>query len=298
MTNRQKWPTEAKLTIAVLVVFVLVIAGIRGAVDDQRQSITAGSTQSQVVTTSASPTTTRPPTTPHPTRPSTASSTVAVTNTTATPAPPRQAPSTVPAPAPTPSPTLTPAPRSSVAAELDGLPSTTPDQTRAYKRAEDFGPAWTDDNDMVDGHNGCDTRNDILHRDLTNIEVRPGTHDCVVIAGTLNDPYSGTTMTFAKAQASQVQIDHLVPLHAAWELGAWQWSQQKRVNYANDPDVLLAVDGHLNEQKSDKLADGWKPPNVGYWCTYAIKTVTIHVKYELAVTSSERSALHEMLARC
>ena len=278
MTRKGKWPLEAKLTVAGLAILFLVIAAIRAPNDhgDQTATVRAAITTTSTI---APVSTTTPPTSRPSTTPTLAAST----------APPTPPPPPPPAPAPAPLP---------VSAVLDGLPVTTPDSSHPYKRTEDFGTAWTDDNDMAGGHNGCDTRNDILHRDLTNIQVRPGTHDCVVIAGTFADPYSGTTMAFSKAQASQIQIDHIVPLHAAWELGAWQWPQSKRVDYANDPDVLTASNGRLNEQKGDKLADEWKPPNTAYWCTYAKRTVDIHAKYALPVTSPERSALQQMLTTC
>jgi hypothetical protein len=195
-------------------------------------------------------------------------------------------------------PTSAPTATGASAQTLAALPVAGLETTKPYVRTTDFGPAWADDNDDSDGHNGCDTRNDILHRDLTGIITRPATHDCVVIAGTLADPYSGTTITFAKADASAVQIDHIVPLHDAWELGAWSWSQQQRVDYANDPLVLLAVSGPANESKGDRLADRWRPQNVGKWCDYAQRTVAVHTKYHLPVTAPERSALSSMLGRC
>src|SRR2546430_1871704 len=86
-----------------------------------------------------------------------------------------------------------------------------------------FGQAWSDDVTVAGGHNGCDTRNDILRRDLTGAQTRPGTHDCVVIAGTLQDPYTAKAIQFTKAKAGLVQIDHIVPLAYAWRMGARNW---------------------------------------------------------------------------
>jgi hypothetical protein len=179
------------------------------------------------------------------------------------------------------------------AAVLAGLPVAPLNSAVPYERTQDFGPAWAD----VD-HNGCDTRNDILHRDLTGVEVRPGTHDCVVVAGTLQDLYTGTSMPFLKAQASRVQIDHIVPLHAAWMLGAYSWPYAQRLAFANDPSNLLAVDGHNNEAKGDSLADTWVPPNQAEWCDYARRTVTVHAAYHLPVTSAEKAALARLLGTC
>ena len=163
----------------------------------------------------------------------------------------------------------------------------------AYDRVGDFGPAWADVN-----HNGCDTRNDILHRDLTGVATRPGTAKCVVISGKLDDPYTGAVMSFTKAHADEVQIDHLVPLHAAWMLGAFRWSAATRLAYANDPAVIVAVSGQANQEKSDSLADRWKPSHRASWCAYAAATVNIHHRYQLGVTAGERRALHSMLTTC
>jgi len=156
-----------------------------------------------------------------------------------------------------------------------------------------FGPAWAD----VD-HDGCDQRNDVLHRDLTAIQVRPGTHDCVVVAGTLADPYTGTTVAFAKAQAGEVQIDHVVPLAAAWTQGAAEWSARQREAFANDLGNLVATEAAPNESKGDDTADEWVPPNAGYGCDYARIIVTVKHRYALSVTTTEAAALRRLLAGC
>ena len=125
-----------------------------------------------------------------------------------------------------------------------------------------------------------------------------GTNDCVVLSGTLHDPYTGTTITFAKVHATAVQIDHMIPLKAVWDLGASRWTEQERVSYANDPAVLLAVSGSENESKGDRLADEWRPPNTADWCRYATQMVRVHAKYRLVVTPTERAALASMLHAC
>jgi hypothetical protein len=176
---------------------------------------------------------------------------------------------------------------------LTRLTTTEPAWEVAYDRIRDFGPAWAD----VD-HNGCDTRNDILHRDLSAPTFRLGTDRCVVLTGSMIDPYTGATMHFVKADANAVQIDHVVPLHAAWILGAWRWTPARRLAFANDPRNLVAVDGPSNQRKSDRLADHWRPENPAILCVYAINTVAVHSAYRLAVTGSERRALHRLLDRC
>jgi hypothetical protein len=161
-----------------------------------------------------------------------------------------------------------------------------------YSR-DDFGAAWSD----VD-HNGCDTRNDILNRDLANKQWRPGTHDCVVIAGTITDPYTGKPITFAKARASDVQIDHVVALSDAWQKGAQQWDATKRKAFANDPLELLAVDGPTNMRKGDGDTATWLPPNKPFRCPYVARQVAVKAKYGLWVTQAEHDAMARVLATC
>jgi hypothetical protein len=161
-----------------------------------------------------------------------------------------------------------------------------------YSR-ELFGPAWSD----VD-HNGCDTRNDVLNRDLAAKEWRPGTHDCVVVAGTITDPYTGRALVFAKARAAAVQIDHVVALSDAWQKGAQQWDATKRKVFANDPLELLAVDGPTNQRKGDGDAATWLPPNKPFRCPYVARQIAVKAKYGLWVTQAEHDALARVLATC
>jgi hypothetical protein len=166
----------------------------------------------------------------------------------------------------------------------------TPDGSMTgYSRAA-FGPAWSD----VD-HNGCDTRNDILARDLTQV-VRNGR--CVVVSGMLVDPYSGKRIVFAKATAGAVQIDHVVALADAWRTGAATWTPAQRLAFANDPANLLAADGAGNDVKSDRSADRWAPNSVTRRCRFARVVVAVKVKYGLTVTQAEHDALAGMLGRC
>ena len=126
-----------------------------------------------------------------------------------------------------------------------------------------FGPTWAD----VD-KNGCDTRNDILRRDLTQVVFKPGTKDCVVLSGVLIDKYSGETINFVRGNStsSLVQIDHVVALSDAWQKGAFLLTVQERTAFANDPLNLLAVKGSLNSQKGDGDAATWLPPQKSYRC--------------------------------
>ena len=163
-----------------------------------------------------------------------------------------------------------------------------------YERSQ-FGPAWSD----VD-HNGCDTRNDILYRDLTSITYKPGTRDCVVLTGILIDPYSGEKISFVRGVGSsmEVQIDHVVALSNAWQTGAFKLSYDKRLAFANDPMNLLAVKGRLNSQKGDGDAATWLPPLKSFRCTYVAQQIAVKAKYSLWVVAPEKAAMVSILAKC
>jgi len=158
-----------------------------------------------------------------------------------------------------------------------------------------FGPAWAD----VD-RNGCDTRNDILRRDLTAITYRENTKNCVVQSGTLADRYSGEIINFQKGNVSsmEVQIDHVVALSNAWQTGAFKLTLQERTALANDPLNLFAVKGRLNSQKSDGDAATWLPPLKSFRCTYIAQQIAVKAKYSLWVTAPEKSAMKSVLSLC
>ncbi|MFF4415120.1 HNH endonuclease family protein [Streptosporangium sp. NPDC001559] len=178
--------------------------------------------------------------------------------------------------------------------ELDRLQVKGRAPMTGFDRGE-FGPAWSD----VD-HNGCDTRNDILKRDLKDETFKSGTHDCIVLTGVLDDPYSGKTIKFERGQktSSAVQIDHVVALADAWQKGAQQWPEGKRKELANDPLNLLAVDGPLNSQKGAGDAATWLPPRGAYRCTYVSRQIQVKAKYGLWVTSAEKDAMRKILNSC
>jgi hypothetical protein len=156
-----------------------------------------------------------------------------------------------------------------------------------------FGPAWAD----ID-RNGCDQRNDVLHRDLTEVEVRAGTQGCVVVTGVLDDPYSGATVPFEKSAAAMVPIDHVVPLAAAWVQGAAGWTADRRKSFANDPANLMATTREQNSSKGDSTTEEWAPADPEYGCSYATVVVTVKQRFSLSVTGEEAAALESLLATC
>lgn len=162
-----------------------------------------------------------------------------------------------------------------------------------------FGPAWTDDYDGPGGHDGCGTRDNVLALSMTEVEFKAGTRDCVVLSGSLDDPYSGERLQFTKSDAGKIQIDHVYPLSAAWDMGADGWAADKRIRFANDIAFnLLAVNGPDNQSKSDKTPSQWMPPNAAYHCFYAGKYLSVAAQYELPITEADRRALASVAPGC
>jgi len=176
-------------------------------------------------------------------------------------------------------------------AALDSLPVRQSDPDDGYTR-ERFGQAWAD----VDG-DGCDTRDDVLARDLADVRLDPG--GCVVLAGTLDDPYTGTAIAFVRGpDSAAVQIDHLVALDDAWRTGARAWPASRRLAFANDPANLLAVSGNANQDKGASDASQWLPPQAGFACVYVVRQLRVKAAYGLWLTPDERAAADRTLRGC
>lgn len=156
-----------------------------------------------------------------------------------------------------------------------------------------FGSPWQD----VD-RNGCDTRDDILRRDLTDLRVEPGGRGCVIEAGVLADPYTGSEIRFQRGRGASVDIDHVVALSDAWSTGAAEWDQSTRIALANDPLNLLAVDARTNRAKGDDGAAHWLPPNANFRCAYVARQIAVKAKYGLWITADEHDAIARVLSTC
>lgn len=143
---------------------------------------------------------------------------------------------------------------------------------------------------------GCNTREAILTRDLTDIVLK----GCKVQSGTLQDPYTGQTISFMRGQdtSDAVQIDHVVALSNAWATGAFQFDPETRYAISQDPLNLLAVDGPANQDKLDQDASDWLPPYEAFRCQYVARQISVKAKYHLWVTPAEKSAMQNVLAAC
>lgn len=189
----------------------------------------------------------------------------------------------------TPEPTSQETSASSAAVALESLEVKGRAPKTGYSR-EQFGGDWGK-------VQGCDMRNVILARDLENEVVN---ERCQVVSGMLNDPYTGEVIEFQRGAGTSddIQIDHVVALSDAWQKGAQQLAYEKRVEFANDPLELLAVNGAANQQKSDGDAATWLTPQKAFRCQYVARQIAVKKKYSLWVTEAEKEAMKRVLSSC
>lgn len=163
------------------------------------------------------------------------------------------------------------------------------DETQKYYRKLFYDNWGTDEN-------GCGMREVILKRDLKDTVL----NGCKVMSGVLDDPYTGTVVSFVRGQdtSSAVQIDHVVALSNAWTTGANAFDKETRYNLSQDPLNLLAVDGPANQEKSDQDAADWLPSNLGFRCQYVARQISVKYKYQLWVTPREKGAMRTVLSGC
>jgi hypothetical protein len=181
--------------------------------------------------------------------------------------------------------------------QLKDLPVRGWDRTSDFERFQ-FGKAWSDDVDVEFGRNGCNTRDDILRRDLKDLVVRPLT--CFAQSGTLVDPYTGSVIAFVRGPktSNSVEIDHVVALADAWYKGARAWDRQRRLDFANDPRNLLAVSPEANFSKAFRDAASWLPPNEAFRCDFVARQIEVKSAYGLWLSAKEKRAMSDIMADC
>jgi uncharacterized protein DUF1524 len=151
----------------------------------------------------------------------------------------------------------------------------------------DLFPHWS----TVSG--SCNTRETVLQRDGTDVVVGSG---CQPTSGSWFSVYDGITET----AASDIDIDHVVPLAEAWRSGADEWSTAQREAFANSLDTpqLVAVTDNSNQQKSDRDPASWQPSVSSFHCTYARMWIGAKATWDLSAQTAEVIALQTMLDTC
>ena len=163
------------------------------------------------------------------------------------------------------------------------------------KRPVSFIYRRTDWRYWIDADRDClDTRQEVLQAQSVG-KVKLSLDGCSVSSGVWDDPYSGNTYS----NASDLDIDHVIPLKWAHEHGGANWSAQKKQIFANDPRNLLAVDNGLNRSKGAKGPDQWMPPNHVYRCDYLAHWQRVLVAYpSLQMTPKENRVFERQVSAC
>jgi hypothetical protein len=133
----------------------------------------------------------------------------------------------------------------------------------------------------------------VLKRDGTGVTVDS---DCEPTAGRWYSVYDAVYIT----DDSAIDIDHIVPLAEAWKSGASTWTTARRQQFANDLTIaqLIAVSASSNRSKGDRDPGSWKPTNTSVHCIYAREWIWVKYTYGLALQSTEKTALQQMLNAC
>ncbi|QDK38394.1 HNH endonuclease family protein [Bdellovibrio sp. NC01] len=163
------------------------------------------------------------------------------------------------------------------------------DVNEPYNRKKHFG-TWINDKHDDTCYN---TRAKVLIRD-SSTEVTFTSSGCTVSTGTWDEPYAGHHIT----KASDIQIDHFVPLKNAYVSGAYKWDYSKRCLYANflgNSFHLISADGSQNEKKSDSSPELYMPPNKEYACQYLQQWLKVKMIWELGLTPPEKDAVVKLI---
>lgn len=132
---------------------------------------------------------------------------------------------------------------------------------------------------------GCTTREHVIAAQL----AEPAPACDLPRHATGADPYTGGTFT-----VGDTEVDHIFPLSAAWDAGAHAWSDARRHAFANDPANLVAVDGSVNQEKSDLMPSQWSPGDRSARCWYARRLADVAASYQLSLSGEDRRALRRM----
>lgn len=121
------------------------------------------------------------------------------------------------------------------------------------------------------------------------------TSKCTVSTGRWFSYYDRVSWTLA----SDVDIDHMVPLAEAWGSGASGWTAARREAYANDLGdyrTLVGVTDNVNQSKSDQDPASWLPTYDK--CRYVAEWVAVKIRWGLSADSAEKSVLNSYASTC
>lgn len=148
-----------------------------------------------------------------------------------------------------------------------------------------FGAAWS-----APPQGPCNTRVWLIQQSLDDVHLE----SCALVSGEGSDPYSGRRIGISAADAPEgarelerIEVDHIFPLSAAWDLGAHEWSAATRLKFANDPLNLVAVSRSQNQDKGDQLPSKWLPQRRSSRCWYVNRMAQVAIAYDLPLPEAD-----------
>ena len=116
--------------------------------------------------------------------------------------------------------------------------------------------------------------------------------DCRVIKGSWIGRLTGVLLS----DASDVDIDHVIPLSYAHRHGGFSWSPSKKKQFANDPLNLLPTYDIENRRKSDKGPSEYLPSDKDLACAYIKRWQAIRIKYDLNIAPDDKVIIRDMIS--
>lgn len=181
---------------------------------------------------------------------------------------------------------------------ISGLDTERRTSRGTYDRVEQYGE-WSSNEGSADETFCGSTREDIRHRDLSEVQLKPG-DECAVQSGVLEyDPYTGNTVEFARTANPDLEVEHIVPVELHYDMMGYGLTQAEREEFNNDPENLILVDGSANGSKGSAGPAEWLvPDNPAYACTYIARFSYVADKYSMPVDPADKKAMLKGLDEC
>ena len=128
----------------------------------------------------------------------------------------------------------------------------------------------------------------------SRIDVRyTNPRNCVVRTGEWLDEYTGELFEVAV----KLEVDHIIPRMYAHTHGGDRWTPEKKLTFANDPLNIMLVERREIRRKRDRGPSRYLPRDE-FQCEYINLWNQISEKYDLQLSSADRSTISRLNADC
>lgn len=179
--------------------------------------------------------------------------------------------------------------------ELNSIPIVASYNKAKYKRTEwkhwisYETPCWSTREEVLDRQA---EKGSVTYLDKDDKETKDKSKACSIKSGVWIDPYSKEKVE----DPTKLDIDHTGALSWTAKAGGQEWDKQKKQDYANDFDHLVATTAKENRTKGDKGPSEWMPESSK--CEYAKVYTHIVKKYKLNLNKADKDTLEKALNSC